>query len=109
MLPSNGHARHVEPDHQRPGARCLEECLRQRPELRLFALRDRFETDPEPATATGLHLAEDEHPSPLHDEVQLADPAAPVARHDPIAASTVRIGGRIFPLGPMGPVDTPRR
>ena len=85
----------------------LEERLGQRPELRLFAPRDRLVADPERAAASGLHLAEDEHSSPLHDQIQLADPAAPVARHDPKAATAVRIDGRILALGPMDP--SPRR
>lgn len=94
--PAHGDARHVEPDGLDARACRLQEGLGDRAELRLLPLRDGLEPSAEDALPSRLHLAEDEHASTLHHEVELAESAAPVARHDPVAATTVDIRGDIL-------------
>ena len=93
---SHGDARHVEPDGPGPRAGRLQECFGDRADLRLFPARDGLEAPAEDALPARLHLAENEHAPTLHHEIELADSAAPVARHDPETATTVDIRGGVL-------------
>lgn len=94
--PAHRDARHVEPDGlgARPGR--LQESFGDRADLRLFPVRDGLEPSAEDALPSRLHLAEDEHAPTLHYEIELAESAAPVSRHDPETTTTVDIRGDIL-------------
>src|SRR6185503_12163748 len=90
------HAGHIEADRARMRTRRLQERFGEGAELRALAPRDGFEPTAEGALPSCLHLAEDEHAPTLHDEIELAEPAAPVPRHDAVAATTVDISRGIL-------------
>lgn len=65
------------------------ERLGERSKLLPFARVDRLEPTAEPCAAPRLDLADDERCPTRDDEVELADPASPVARDDAVTARDV--------------------
>src|SRR4051794_7373703 len=65
------------------------ERLGERPQLLSLACVDRLEPAAEPRTAPRLDLADDERAAARENEIELADPASPIARDEAVPARDV--------------------
>ena len=78
--------------------RLLQEDLGQRAHFLPFAHVDCLVPATVPGPAAGLHLADHQGLPPGKNEIEFADPAAPVARHNPVAAGDIpSFGGALTP------------
>src|SRR3990170_5642291 len=77
------HARDVEPDPFVPRSMCRQERLGESPQLPPFRPRDGLVAAAERRPRPRLHLAEYEEAVPLHDQIELAERAPPVASDEP--------------------------